>query len=36
MGPNEIPTVLKCHQWESMKPLLWIQMYYLDEIELRL
>ena len=29
-----IPTVLKCHQWESMKPLLRIEMYYLNEIEL--
>ena len=29
-----IPTVLKCHQWESMKPLLRIQISYLNEIEL--
>ena len=29
-----IPTVLKCHQWESMKPLLRIEIYYLNEIEL--
>ncbi len=29
-----IPSLLKCDRWESMLPLLWIQMYYLDEIEL--
>jgi hypothetical protein len=29
-----IPSLLKCDQWESMLPLLRIQMYYLDEIEL--
>ena len=29
-----IPTVLKCDQWESMKPLLRIEIYYLNEIEL--
>ena len=29
-----IPTVLKGCQWESMKPLLRIEMYYLNEIEL--
>ncbi len=29
-----IPSLLKCDRWESMLPLLQIQMYYLDEIEL--
>jgi hypothetical protein len=29
-----IPSLLKCDRWESMLPLLRIQMYYLDEIEL--
>ncbi len=29
-----IPSLLKCDQWESMIPLLRIQMYYFDEIEL--
>jgi hypothetical protein len=29
-----IPTVLKCCQWDSMKPLLRFEMYYLNELEL--
>ena len=28
-----IPSVLKCDQWESKIILLWIQMYYRNEIE---